>query len=1161
MPLEVVIQSGHLGPIRALAYSPDGCYIASAGDDHRLKIWDERSGKEYRSVTVGAAPHVAATFSADSASLTGAAQGIGYRTWRLANGAATELVVVDDLQAFAQRGALTASVDREQVVLRRGQGRERVLRWNVNSAIPGELSAHNTQKKKHQPIGVALDPRGEIVASTGAEGRTVLWQVDSGVAIRSLGVTEELGEQAGFIQGLSQKSHLRPAFSADGRYLATAQGGVVSVWRVATGARHLRLTGHRGAVQTLAFSNDRRLLASGDGGGHVIIWSVRDGKKLAEHGAHNGGVTALQFKPRGDVACGVKTTASDHPLAGRVLVSGGEDHQIKIWSLEARRLLRALKPKVQPLNDIAFSPDGRSLAIASSALPNGSTKIWRLDTGYEITGIPFPTNALDFNPVNGELALAGVDRQVKLLSADLRAQRVAFAMQGRGLLRYVLQSLFVVAAARDQQTLKFLGAIAANSALDAQSHDRLTGVRDLRFSPSGDMLVVAGQSKTAVWREGREELEFLKHNDMRAVEVTGDFVVQARVNSFRRGLDDLQTEFRFPESEGMISAVRALPDGQTILQAHARGRLALRSLATGEEIRRRKGYGNLEAVAVSPDGRLAAVGGSGGFVEVLTLPGLEPRYRLQGHEGTVFGIDFSPDGQRLATASADGTARLWDLDAAEPILTFVSVGTDDFVLLTPDNFYMASTNGHQGIAFRVKGELFPFEQFDLQLNRPDIVLARLGTVPEGLLQVYAQARRKRLAALDLTEAQISLEQPRPRLWIENPPMSLVTDRARFALDLRARSLAGLARLQVWVNDVPLPRSQLPAVAGTTLDAQVPLVFSRGRNKVQVAVVDKRGMESLRRTFEVVYLPEQDTKRDLHIVSVGVSDYAGQDFDLGFAAKDARDLVRELERQQRRYARINSHQLLDAGATTAQIRQRLTALRTAHVDDDVVVFLAGHGVLDAAGEYRFATADFDFSQPEGQGLTFTDIDALLQQIPSRHKVMLIDSCHSGSVDPALVPGRADIAATSVAAGVTRSGRGVALVSSARDNVDSFYLMQQLFAGLGRGSGTTVISAAAGDEFAFENDQYANGLFTYAVLDSLRSLADKHPVRVSELKDAVHKQVRFLSGGQQTPNMRRVNLEFDYHLYSRRPIPDEGPVNYIPGWKDLFRVYAGGDYAED
>lgn len=80
---------------------------------------------------------------------------------------------------------------------------------------------------------------------------------------------------------------------------------------------------------------------------------------------------------------------------------------------------------------------------------------------------------------------------------------------------------------------------------------------------------------------------------------------------------------------------------------------------------------------------------------------------------------------------------------------------------------------------------------------------------------------------------------------------------------------------------------------------------------------------------------------------------------------------------------------------------------------------------------------------------------------------------------------------------------------------------------------VISSASGVEFAFESPEWKNGVFTYSLLEGLRTQsADKNKdgqVIVSELRDYVIEKVKKLTNGKQTPTSRQENLEFDFRIY--------------------------------
>ena len=94
------------------------------------------------------------------------------------------------------------------------------------------------------------------------------------------------------------------------------------------------------------------------------------------------------------------------------------------------------------------------------------------------------------------------------------------------------------------------------------------------------------------------------------------------------------------------------------------------------------------------------------------------------------------------------------------------------------------------------------------------------------------------------------------------------------------------------------------------------------------------------------------------------------------------------------------------------------------------------------------------------------------------------------------------------------------------------MQDLFANLNNGNGTTVLSAAGGREYALESDQWKNGVFTYSLLKALKNSATDEnankKISVKELKKAVFTSVKSLTGGRQKPTSR-VELLDDWDIW--------------------------------
>jgi len=151
---------------------------------------------------------------------------------------------------------------------------------------------------------------------------------------------------------------------------------------------------------------------------------------------------------------------------------------------------------------------------------------------------------------------------------------------------------------------------------------------------------------------------------------------------------------------------------------------------------------------------------------------------------------------------------------------------------------------------------------------------------------------------------------------------------------------------------------------------------------------------------------------------------------------------------------------------------------------------------------------------------------------------MDACHSGEVD------KGQLRVTDNQSLTLDKGQKGTLkrYSYAAESADenrqlgmktSFELMQELFTNLSKGSGSVVISAAAGNSYALESDEWRNGIFTYCILAGLKSgkadINGDGTITVTELKEYVSREVERLTRGEQKPTSRQENLEFDFTVW--------------------------------
>ncbi len=282
------------------------------------------------------------------------------------------------------------------------------------------------------------------------------------------------------------------AFSPDRRYLASSsEDQTIRLWELPSGTEVRTLKGHGGPVHSVAFSSDGRLLASGSADKTVKIWEVATGAEVRTLAGHSDGVVAVAFCPN-----------------GRHMSSGSLDKTVGLWDVSTGEQTRMIKGNGEAVSALSFSPDGRYLAWASSA---SKIRILDVATGKEgksLSQRKALVRRFPIIPIPSPVPLPNLG--ITFLPA---IPCIAFSPEGR----------FLASGSHDKR-IRIYDVVARRSAETLQGHKET--VTSLAFNPDGRYLASASQDGTIrIWElpKGREVHKLVDHTgDVYSVTFSAD---------------------------------------------------------------------------------------------------------------------------------------------------------------------------------------------------------------------------------------------------------------------------------------------------------------------------------------------------------------------------------------------------------------------------------------------------------------------------------------------------------------------------------------------------------------------------------------------------------------------------------------------------------------
>ncbi|MBI5403743.1 MAG: caspase family protein [Ignavibacteriae bacterium] len=1044
------------------------------------------------------------TFSPDRKLVLSASSDWTLKLWETATGRLVRTFVGHDEKVnsvcFSPDGNLAVS----------GSEDKTAILWEV---MTGKI-LKKFENGENPVSSVSFSPDGKIFASSNSYN-IMFFNVSSGELIRTLtGHTSAISRirfspdgkslissanrelklwdvQTGELKKDFEKNsygYLSPSFSPDGKFIVTGGGDrIIRIRDIESGKIIKSFEGHESRVTAAVFTPDGSRVLTGSDDSKIILWDINSGEKIISFDAHNDDIRAISFSFDGQYVISCSAT------------------EIMLSETETGRFIRTFEGHTATFLSCSFTPDGKYILTGCG---DNTLKLWETSTGKLVSTLEGHTQLV----------------RCAAISPDGK-----YAVSGSG-----------------DNTVKFWDLATAKPVNTLEGHDNL--VTSVAFSPDGKKIISGSWDNTVLlWdaKIGRLTQSLEGHKwFVTSVAFSPDgryFASGSFDNTARIYSADSFKQVKIFEYSDKINSVEFSPDGEDLLMTGGNNTIIIWNFMSDKYPKIIEGHNDYISSAVyTKDGKQILTCSEDKTLKIWNTKSGQNTKTLSGHTARVICTAVSPDGNYAASGSADNRLKLWNLNTGNELVNCISYYNRDYIAVTPDNYYHCSKNGVRVIAYVIGNRAYPPEQFDLQYNRPDIVLANIGLAPKELIDAYRNAYRKRLKKMNFNEEMFNTDFHIPELKLTDEKIPVSTEEKYFSFKVKAEdSRYRLDRLNVLLNDVPVPSS-----AGTDLRSEntnsatreISIELCNRKNRIQVSVLNEKGAESLKESFEINYEGKL-IKPDLYIVTIGASEYADAKYRLKYAAKDAGDIADLLIARKEKYNNVNTFTLLDKEVTRENIIRIKDFLMKSKVDDEVIVFIAGHGLLNKNYDYYFATSDIDFKNPESRGVTFEEIEDLLDGIPAKKKVLFMDTCHSGEVDKEEIK---EIKKIKTETGdVSFRNIGDSEYETKDENIkklgikNTTRLLQDMFTDLRRGSGAVVISSAGGLEFAWEGGEFKNGLFTYCLLEGLKTgnadLNHDGEIIISELKEYVTDKVEKLTKGMQKPTSRRENYEFDFVIW--------------------------------
>jgi WD40 repeat protein len=492
------------------------------------------------------------------------------------------------------------------------------------------------------------------------------------------------------------------------------------------------------------------------------------------------------------------------------------------------------------------------------------------------------------------------------------------------------------------------------------------------------------------------------------------------------------------------------------------------------------------SVDIGDDGFLAAGTGSHLFV---VHPDGEIRQRIP-VPAPAWNVRYLSEKQWIVAALGDGSVRWYHTQTGKQLWALLlHADRRNWVLWTADGFYDATPGGVSMISWLLsrgsfaEPQVFDASRFRNQRYKPDTLDRRIGVkspVPVVIPGVVPAP----------VVQQVTLP---PVLRIIQPADGAVftSTKLSFRVSAETTDTTGLQPVLAYIDGRPASVQRALSINVNRTDHTIELTLPPRDCTVSFVARNRSGY-SKPEVISLRWGGVSETSRikpTLYVLAIGAGGYKAPIPPLGYPAKDARDLAAVLKKQSGLLYKDVQVRLLDENeATKGNILDGLEWIQRQTTARDVaMIFLAGHGINDAAGDFYFVPSDASADAIKRTCVVYADLKNTITAIAGK-VIVFIDACHSGNVF-----------------GGRRSWTTIDAVVSDLASAEN---------------GVVVFTSSTGRQYSLEKPEWGNGAFTKALVEGLSGKADlfgRKVVSIKTLDAYVADRVKELTRGEQTPTM--------------------------------------------